>query len=186
MTTRPRIGAALLLLASACGGASTQDDGGTDAHMDARGAFDADLRDASPPDGAPSPMDAAPPVDGAPAMDGAPTTDGSTRPVLWAINLVVPGGAASIQRYLDGARKDVLYPITRRFYERHGDDFDFLYLVAEVDRGAGRGSPINPLDQPFSAGERAGFNCSPLENPEWASVVRRRDAGRRPTMGTHS
>ncbi len=47
-------------------------------------------------------------------------------------------------------------------------------------------SPKNPLDQPFSAGEQAGFNYSPLENPKATSGLRRRGVRGRPRMGAHS
>jgi hypothetical protein len=62
----------------------------------------------------------------------------------YSTNLVVPGGAALLGRFLEGRGAD-LTPVTRAFYERYRDDYDFLYLVVPAhaeDSLFGRFMPI--------------------------------------------
>jgi len=84
----------------------------------------------------------------------------------WAVNVVVTGGPAAVQGFLNGASEDALYPLTTQFYGGHADTFDFVYLLAEVAEGTGR----------YSTGFRAAMpeNGLPSEaaDPRWGSAGR--------------
>ena len=69
---------------------------------------------------------------------GRPAVDGATPAAEWAVNIVVAGGPEAIRSFIEGGPDDGLLPITNAFFDAHEDDFDFLYLLAEVEGGAGR------------------------------------------------
>ena len=62
----------------------------------------------------------------------ASTTDGSLGPPTeWVYNLVNATGPDAIKNTLSGTFVDVK-PLTMEFYRNFGDDYDFLYLLADV------------------------------------------------------
>ena len=118
------------------------------------------------------------------ATDSSGRADVDTGDVVWVINVVVADGATGIQSYLDGASEDALYAITTRFYETYDDEFDFLYLLAEVDHGTGRYSGAHRAAMPENGLPSA------ADDPGWGSASRLKgvvalrlgDSGNGPTL----
>lgn len=85
------------------------------------------------------------PPPGAPASDAATSSDGAASSDAVTVDVVVPQGvqlrahavnivdgeaAAEVQRYVLGQSPE-LYVSAARFFERFGDDYDFLYIFSD-------------------------------------------------------
>ena len=112
--------------ANDAGSASSNNDAGTPGHDDG-GGVPADATVGGPiaeggsSDGSPGIIDA--PAPGADAAFGPPTT--------WVYNVVSPADFTTISNFVAESGGD-LTTITKEFYQHFADDYDFIYLFAEV------------------------------------------------------
>ncbi len=129
-----------VLALGACGSSSSG--GGESPSDDAASANSNETGAPGPDDGGGPPADA---TVGGPMGEGG-SSDGSAGtldapapgadaafapPTTWVYNIVSPADFTTIGNFVSGAGAD-LTPITKEFYQHFGDDYDFIYLFAEV------------------------------------------------------
>lgn len=130
---------------------------GTDETDPASPALDGSAPEAAPSDGGPGAR-----ADGAIAPDDASGRDGASDaaeaggdasieagpdgggalPEVWLYNLVSAEAEAHVAALLGASGDPDLGPVAKQFFQTYGDDYDFLYFLADTTTGTGQFLPV--------------------------------------------
>ena len=106
-------------------------------------------------------------VDATGSMSDAAGADAAWGPpTAWVYNIVDSAGVSAIASIVSGSSAD-LTATTKEFYQTFADDYDFLYLFAEVPAGTGDLSTMVRWDGTSGVGIGAAF-----DDQTWGSAAR--------------